>query len=154
MTTPIAARLARTFEDARRDESGMTLLEILIVMVILGMLATLGSLQLIGYLGRAKAQTARLQIEEIATAVELYRIDVGALPEGPDALSELTDKPDGVDRWNGPYLRKKTVLTDPWNRAYLYREPGEHGEFDIVSLGADGEVGGDGVDADIGNWMR
>ncbi|MBB3930032.1 general secretion pathway protein G [Kaistia hirudinis] len=132
----------------------MTLLEILIVMVILGLLATLGSVQLIGYLGRAKAQTAHLQIEEIGTAVELYRIDVGSLPEGKDALIGLVEQPAGVERWNGPYLRKRTVLTDPWGRAYTYSQPGEHGEFDIVSLGADGKAGGEGVDADIGNWMR
>lgn len=131
------------------DQSGMTLLEILVVMVIIGLLATLGSVQLMGYLGRAKTDTTKLQIQELVTALDLYRIDVGHVPTTEEGLGSLLKSPQGVERWAGPYLRKKNALVDPWGRPYRYTTPGEKGEYDLVSLGADGRAGGEGENRDI-----
>lgn len=129
----------------------MTLLEVLIVMVILGLLATLGGLQLSSYLGRAKTDTARLQIQELSTAIELFRLDCGRPPNGSEGLSALLQKPQGVENWRGPYVKKTQNIYDPWGRPFLYRTPGERGEFDLTSLGADNQVGGDGENLDVRN---
>jgi general secretion pathway protein G len=132
-----------------RDQSGMTLLEVLIVMVILGLLATLGSIQLMGTLGRAKSDTARLQVEEISTAIDLFRIDMHRVPTTEEGLAALLQRPEGADRWGGPYLRKKASITDPWGRPYRYAAPGAQDEYDLVSLGADSKPGGDGENRDV-----
>lgn len=136
---------------AFRDQRGMTLLELLVVMVILGLLATLGAVQLVGYLGRAKSDTARLQIQELETAIDLYRLDVGRVPTTKEGLTSLVQKNTEASGWRGPYLRKQAAIIDPWGRPYIYRAPGERGEFDIVTLGADGQVGGENENKDIGN---
>jgi len=130
----------------------MTLLELLVVMVILGLLATLGSIKLMGYLGRAKADTARLQVQELMTALDLYRIDVGRLPTTAEGLSALVERPVTATAWHGPYLRSKTVLSDPWHRPYRYQAPGTHGDYDLISLGADGKEGGEDENRDIASW--
>lgn len=142
----------RRLRGIRRDCSGMTLLEILVVMVILGLLATLGSIQLMGYLGRAKTDTARLQVQELMTAVDLYRIDVGRPPSTSEGLQALLDRPAGANAWRGPYLRSKSILTDPWRRPYQYKSPGDRGEYDLVTFGADGVPGGDSEKSDVANW--
>ncbi|MGO4389323.1 type II secretion system major pseudopilin GspG [Microvirga sp. 2YAF29] len=136
------------------DEAGMTLLEILVVMVILGLLATLGSIQLMGYLGRARTDTARLQIQEIMTALDLYRIDVGRLPSTQEGLAALVERPAGTATWRGPYLRAKANLSDPWRHPYQYRSPGTRGEYDLASLGADGQPGGESENSDVTNWTE
>ncbi len=127
----------------------MTLLEVLVVMVIIGLLATLGSLQLMGYLGRAKADTAKLQIQELGTALDLFRMDVGRVPTTDEGVAALMQKPEGAERWGGPYLKKKATLKDPWGRPYKYVSPGETHEYDLVSLGADGRAGGEGENRDV-----
>lgn len=134
-----------------RDE-GMTLLELLVVIVILGLLATLGSIKLVGYLGRAKTDTARLQIQELMTALDLYRIDVGRLPTSAEGLNALVERPGSATAWRGPYLRSKASLSDPWRRPYRYQAPGTRGEYDLVSFGADGASGGDDENQDIVSW--
>lgn len=143
----MSRRIGRARRKLIRDERGMTLLELLIVMVILGLLATLGSVQLIGYLGRAKTDTARLQINEIATALDLYRIDVGRLPTTEEGLKALLAKPATAERWGGPYLKKS--IDDPWQRPFQYRTPGEKAEYDLVSYGSDGRQGGSDEASDI-----
>ena len=130
----------------------MTLLEILVVMVILGLLAALGSTQLMAYLGRARTDTARLQIQELSTALDLFRIDVGRLPTSAEGIGALVQPSPSLRNWRGPYLRKTSALMDPWGRPYLLRSPGEHGEFDLLSLGADGVAGGTGEDRDVTSW--
>jgi len=144
----------RHLRTLRDDEQGMTLLEILVVMVILGLLATLGSIQLMGYLGRAKTDTARLQVQELMTALDLYRIDAGRPPSTAEGLEALVQKPAEADTWRGPYLRIRTILVDPWRRPYRYQSPGEHGEYDLSSYGADGQTGGDNENRDIASWME
>jgi general secretion pathway protein G len=136
------------------DEGGMTLLEVLIVMVILGLLATLGSTQLVGYLGRAKTDTARLQIRELMTAIDLYRIDMGRVPTTEEGLQALVDRPENAEAWKGPYLRRKAAIIDPWGRPYQYLSPGSHEEFDLVSYGADGRPGGENENRDVTNWSE
>lgn len=150
MTRLLRALRALTRDRRLHDRSGMTLLEVLVVMVIIGLIATLGSLQLMGYLGRAKVDTAKLQIQELGTALDLFRMDVGRVPTSEEGLAALMTRPESADRWGGPYLRKKATLADPWNRPYRYVSPGASGgEYDLVSLGADGRQGGDGENRDV-----
>ncbi len=144
--TELIAPSSRLIQVLRAKE-GMTLLEILIVMVILGLLATLG------YLGRAKSDTARLQLQELATALDLYRIDVGRLPSTTEGLQALVEKPIEATVWRGPYLRNRSILTDPWQRPYRYQAPGEHLEYDLASFGADGRQGGENENRDVTNWQ-
>ncbi len=144
-------------EIARRTplggQRGFTLVEILVVLVILGLLFCLVGPRVIDYLSRAKSDVARLQLENIATALDLYRLDVGSYPSQEQGLRSLGIKPAGVERWRGPYLKDKTVPLDPWDRAYLYAIPGLHdGSYDLSSLGFDGVEGGDEEAADITNW--
>jgi len=135
----------------RRSE-GFTLVEVLVVLGILTFLAVIVAPQVISYLSKAKTDTARIEIENISTALDLYRLDVGKYPSEQEGLQALLEAPAGAERWNGPYLRKAEALGDPWQRPYIYRFPGEHGEFDLYTLGADNAVGGEGEDQDVGNW--
>lgn len=148
------AAISSPINTLARSCEGMTLLEILVVMVILGLLATLGSIQLMGYLGRAKADTARLQVQELMTALDLFRLDVGRPPSTGEGLRALIEEPASVATWRGPYLRSRTILLDPWRRPYQYKSPGDHGEYDLFSLGADGAVGGDKDDRDVASWAE
>jgi len=133
----------------RRRDRGFTLLEILVVLAIIGLIAAIAAPQVFKSLGGAKSDSARVQIESLSTAIDLYRLEVGKLPPDLDALIE---KPSGEDRWNGPYLRKTSVPKDPWGNPFQYRAPGEHSDFDLYSLGADGAEGGEGESRDVTNW--
>ncbi len=135
----------------RRDERGFSLIELLIVMVILGLLASLVGPKMFGKLGMAKQKTAKTQIEMLMTALDSYRLDMGKYPSAQDGLDALVTNP-GSDKWQGPYLAKG-LPKDPWDNDYIYQNPGEHGEVDVLSYGADGSPGGDGEDADIGSWQ-
>ena len=128
---------------------GFTLLELLVVLVILGLISAIAVPQVFKWLERANVDSAKLQIEALGGAVDLYRLEVGAYPP---TLKALVAKPDGVDRWNGPYLGKSIVPKDPWGRDYRYRVPGRHGPYDLYSLGSDGLDGGEGHKADIVSW--
>ena len=133
------------------SESGYTLLELLIVIAILGLLAVVGAVQLSGYLGRARTDTAKLQIDQLTTALDLFRIDVGRLPTGDEGLAALIEMPADAKGWRGPYLKKPEAIRDPWGHVFLYRQPGERKEYDLVSLGSDGRPGGSGESLDITN---
>jgi len=132
---------------------GFTLIELLVVLVILGLLAGLVGPQVMRYVGSSKTDTARLQINDLSAAMDLYRIDVGSYPTTAQGLQALVAQPAGIQRWNGPYLRRNTVPEDPWGRQYHYRFPGEHGAFDIWTYGADGEPGGEGENQMVGSWQ-
>ena len=119
-------------------------------MAILGLMAALVGPRVFKSLGTAHADAAKVQIESLAAGIDLYRLEVGQLPTDLNALIEA---PPNVTRWNGPYLRKKVLPTDPWGRDYLYRVPGQHGAYDLWSHGADGVAGGDGDNADIVGWQ-
>jgi general secretion pathway protein G len=131
---------------------GFTLIELLVVLAILALLAGLVGSQVIGYLGRAKSDTARLQVEQLSQSLDLFMIDAGRYPTTEEGLEALVKAPKNVNNWHGPYLKKGTVPKDPWGRDYVYRSPGEHGAYDLYSLGADGAEGGEGENADITNW--
>ncbi|HIE53986.1 MAG TPA: type II secretion system protein GspG [Chromatiaceae bacterium] len=126
---------------------GFTLIELLVVLAILAMLAGLVGPRVMDALGSSKSKAARVQIEDLSAALDMYRLDVGNYPQSLNALVE----PAG-DNWNGPYLKKKKVPKDPWGNDYQYRFPGEHGDFDLLSWGADGQPGGEGDNKDIVSW--
>jgi general secretion pathway protein G len=143
------------YQNKRNKKSaGFTLVELLIVMVILGLLSALVGPRLFGHLGSSKTKAARTQIELLGAALDMYRLDMGRYPASEEGINALAQKPADEARaanWRGPYLKKK-VEKDPWGNAYVYSFPGQHGEYDLVSLGADGQPGGEGEDADTNSW--
>jgi len=134
-----------------RPRRGFTLLELLVVMVIIGLLAAYVGPKYFSQIGKSEVKTSKAQIAGFEKALDQYRIDVGSYPTTEQGLSALVTRPPNLTRWDGPYL-SKGVPPDPWGRPYLYKSPGEHGEFDISSPGRDGRPGGDGIDADIHSW--
>lgn len=135
----------------RRKDRGFTLIELLIVMIILGLLAALVAPRMFGKVGKSQQKAAKAQISLFETALDTYRLDVGKFPTTEQGLSALREKPDSADNWDGPYLPKEIPL-DPWGSPYVYRYPGEHSDYEILSYGADKQPGGDGDDMDIYNW--
>jgi len=131
--------------------SGFTLLELLVVMVIIGLLAGFVAPKYFAQIGKSEVKIAQAQIDALGKALDQYRIDVGSYPDSKAGLSALNTQPSNSDGWDGPYL-KKAVPNDPWGRAFVYRMPGQHGEYDLFSFGADGREGGDGKNTDIKNW--
>ena len=130
--------------------TGFTLLELLVVVAILGMLVGYVAPRYFGQLGKSEVTTARAQVEALGTALDQYRLDTGRYPTTELGLAALLERPQNEPKWNGPYL-KKNVPLDPWGKPYLYKSPGERGEYDLVSLGKDGQQGGSGENADITN---
>lgn len=132
--------------------SGFTLIELLIVMVIIGLLAAFIVPKLIGRVGESKQTAAKAQIELISTAIEVYKLDTGKYPSQDTGLQSLNAKPDDVQNWKGPYMKKNKIPKDPWGADYIYIYPGTHGDYDLVSYGADGSEGGSGDNQDIVSW--
>ena len=128
---------------------GFTLLELLVVIVIIGLLAGYVAPRYFSQVGKSEIQVARAQIESIDKALDQYRLDLRRYPSAEEGLQALTAKPDNAPGWSGPYL-KKSLPTDPWGHPYVYRIPGQKGEFELFSYGRDGKPGGTGEDADIG----
>lgn len=134
-----------------RAMRGLTFIEMMVVLAIIGLLLALVGPQFIGQVGKAEVQAARQQIQLLETALDTLRLDVGRYPTTQEGLEALRARPFGLDRWDGPYL-KKNVPPDPWGNPYMYRSPGANGPYDLFSYGADGVQGGDGEGKDIGNW--
>ena len=134
-----------------KKKDGFTLVELLVVLSILALLVSLVGPALFKHLSPAKRSVARAQMEMFMGALDSYYLDSGKYPSSSEGLEALRTKPQSVNRWNGPYL-KKALPADPWGNAYQYRQPGEHGEYDLYSYGKDGQVGGTGENADITNW--
>lgn len=136
-----------------RNHSGFTLIELLVVMIIIGLLAALVGPRFIRQEEKAKIKAARAQIELLSTSLDTYRLDVGRYPTSEEGLEALLRKPGSAEKWDGPYL-KKDVPLDPWGKAYVYKSPGDHGSFDLLSYGADGVLGGEGDNHDIASWEK
>lgn len=137
----------------RRNRAGFTLIELLVVIIIIGLLAALVGPKLFGRVGKGKQAAAQAQIELFGAALDNFRLDVGRYPTGDEGLKSLLVNPGGVENWDGPYLKKQEVPLDPWGHAYIYKSPGEHGDYDILSYGGDGVAGGDGENQDIVSWQ-
>jgi len=135
----------------QRPDRGITLIELLVVMVIIAMFATLVGSRVFRNVEKARQTVAKDQIAEFETNLDVFRLDVGRYPTTEEGLQALRVKPAGAENWDGPYL-KKDVPADPWGHAYVYRCPGQHGDFDLLSYGADGQEGGEGDGADVKNW--
>lgn len=135
-----------------KQKNGFTLLELLVVLAILGLLAAIVGPQVIRYLGSSKTQAAQVQVKNIAASLQLFRLDAGRYPTNAEGLGALIKAPTTVPIWNGPYLPDASAITDPWGKPYLLRVPGQHGEVDVYTLGADGVAGGSGEAQDVGNW--
>jgi len=133
-----------------RDHRGFTLIELLIVMILLGLLAALVAPKLFQKVGSSKQKVAKAQIALIGSALDTFRLDTGRYPKREEGLEALRRNP-GAEGWDGPYLPKEIPM-DPWNRAYIYVAPGEHGDYDLYSFGGDAQEGGDGENADVRSW--
>lgn len=131
---------------------GFTLIELMVVLVILAMLTTIAAPRVTKYLGKAKSQTARVQVDALGAAVDAFVLDVGRPPSDAEGLGALLAAPSDLAQWDGPYIKKSASLMDPWSRPYQYRHPGKHSDYDIFTLAADNKEGGEGDAQDIGNW--
>jgi general secretion pathway protein G len=142
------ARLA-----ARRDR-GFTLIEMMVVMVIIALIAALVGPRVMKHLGSSKEKTTLVQIEQLSAALESFKLEVGRYPTQQEGLKALVENPGKAPNWKGPYLRKKELPQDAWGFPFYYELPAKRGgiDYDLYSLGADGKPGGEGEDADIGNW--
>ena len=135
----------------RREEKGFTLIELMIVIIIIGLLAALVGPRLWGKVSMAKQKAAKAQIELFGTALDSMRLDMGRYPTTEEGLKALREKPSGMENWKGPYLPKE-VPSDPWGKPYVYKAPGENGDYDLISYGLDGTQGGEGENEDVVSW--
>ncbi len=131
---------------------GFTLLELLVVMVIIGLLAGYVGPKYFAQIGKSEVKTAKAQIDALGKALDQYRLDTGHYPSTAQGLAALVARPTGEAKWDGSYLQKNTVPPDPWGNPYVYKQPGDHGDYDLLSYGQDGQLGGTGQAADITNW--
>lgn len=133
----------------RHAEAGYTLLELLVVLGIIVLIATIAAPQVLSYLGRARTETAKAQISAVSTALELYALDAGGFPPQQVGLQALIQPPPGQTRWRGPYLKRASGLNDPWGQPYRYKFPGRGGQPEVFTLGRDNAPGGAGEDQDV-----
>jgi general secretion pathway protein G len=138
-----------------KKQPGFTLIELLIVLAIIGMLAALVGPRLMTALSKSQSKTTRSQIEMLSTSIDNFRLDNGRYPTKKEGLMALIQQPEGLISWNGPYLRKKKLPKDAWGYNFHYQIPPQKGgiDYDLYSLGADNKEGGEGENADIGNWQ-
>jgi general secretion pathway protein G len=133
----------------RAGEEGFTLVEMLVVITIIGLIMGLIGPRVLNYLSESKVKAARIQLQSFSSALDLFYLDAGRYPSSSEGLGALMQRTPGVAAWNGPYLKGNSLPSDPWNHSYVYRSPGEHGPYEIISYGADGQEGGSGLAADI-----
>jgi general secretion pathway protein G len=133
-------------------QSGMTMMELLAVLVIIGVVMGVVGGKFFGQAEEAKRKAAKIEINQIGQSLDLFKLEVGRYPTTSEGLQALVTAPAGVNNWNGPYWKNGTLPTDPWKNEYKYTQPGQHGAYDIISMGPDGKEGGDGADRDITSW--
>jgi general secretion pathway protein G len=141
---------SRQHERARGASGGFTLLELMVVLIILAMLTSIAAPRVAKYLSKAKTQSARIQVDALGAAVDSFHLDVGRFPSEQEGLAALMEPPPDAAGWDGPYLKKRESLTDPWGRPYRYRRAGQHADYQVYSLGADDQEGGEGDALDVG----
>ena len=141
----------KVLKTLKRDD-GYTLLELLVVLTILGLLTALATPYVIRYIESGRVKTARTEVANIGAALDLYKSDVGQYPTSAQGLDALVKPPGGVDNWNGPYLKKIGDIKDPWGHPYNYRSPGQHGDFDLYSFGANAKPANDNEKPEVANW--
>ena len=146
--------LERLKKRTQRGEGGFTLVEILVVIAIIALIMSLVGPRVLNYLAESKVKTAKIQIQSFSSALDLFNLDTGRYPTTSEGLAALVRSPGNIRAWNGPYLKSGAVPDDPWGKPYIYRSPGEHGAYDIISLGSDSSEGGTGTAADITSWSR
>ena len=134
-----------------KKDAGITLIELLVVMVIIALFATIVGSRVGRSVDRGKKVAAKSQISEFESMLDQFKLDVGRYPTNEEGLQSLRTKPANASNWDGPYSKKELPM-DPWGRSYVYRFPGTHGDYDVLSYGADGQEGGDGDNADITSW--
>lgn len=139
-------------QDVPASRYGFTLVEMLVVIALLGLIMSLVGPRVMQQFANAKAHTASLQLADLSAGLDLFFLDVGRYPSSDEGLRALIQPPVTVAGWNGPYMKKVSIPEDPWGRSYQYEAPGQHGSYDLMSLGADGRAGGTGNDADIVSW--
>ena len=137
----------------RRPDRGITLIELVVVMVIIALFATLVGQRVFRNVDKARQTAAREQMAQFESTLDLFRLDVGRYPTTDEGLQALQVKPANAQGWDGPYL-KQDIPLDPWGHAFIYRCPGQHGDFDLMALGGDGQEGGEGIASDIVNWKK
>ena len=147
-----ARRVSRWRARTSARAHGMTLIEILVVLTLIGIVMGIVGGNYLGQGEKAKAKAAKIEIEQIGQTLDLFRLEVGRYPTTQEGLQALISAPAGVANWNGPYWKKGTLPKDPWTHEYKYASPGQHGAYDLYSLGADGKEGGEGNDKDITSW--
>jgi general secretion pathway protein G len=135
-------------------ERGFTLVEMLVVISIIALIMALVGPRVLNFLTESKVKAAKIQIESLSSALDLYALDTGRYPSSSDGLDALMQRPGNIGSWNGPYLKGAIVPKDPWGNSYIYRSPGQHGAYDILSYGADGQEGGTGAATDISSWSH
>ena len=140
--------------DSDRKLKGFSLIELIVVLVILGLLASVVGPAVMRRLRGSRTQIAKIQITQLEESLDLFNFDVGRYPATEEGLRALIENTGAIPNWSGPYLKKNAVPKDPWNHDYVYRAPGQHGEYDVYSLGADGQEGGEGENADVASWVE
>src|SRR4051812_41591850 len=151
---PVQKLRSQRPDPRRSGEHGFTLVEILVVITIIGMIMALVGPRVLNYLTESKSKAARIQIESFGSALDLFFLDAGRYPTTSEGLTALVQRPGNLNGWNGPYVKGGAIPADPWGKGYVYRSPGQHGPYDIVSHGADGQEGGTGPAGDITSWTR
>jgi general secretion pathway protein G len=144
----------RKIRKRARGDAGFTLVEILVVIAIIALIVGIVGPRVLNYLAESKVKAAKIQIQSLSSALDLFNLDTGRYPSSSEGLVALVQSPGNIQAWNGPYLKGGVVPDDPWGKAYVYRSPGEHGPYDIMSYGSDGQEGGTGTAADIVSWAR
>ena len=144
--------MTKNADDRAPGDAGLTLVELLVVLVVLGLISAIAVPQVMNFLGGAKTDAAKLQIDRLAGVLDVYRLDAGRYPSSDEGLQALLTQPSDVARWRGPYIDGEDALVDPWGTRFAYEVPGENGKpYSIITRGADGHPGGEGENADISN---
>src|SRR5712675_1739233 len=144
-----SARRAVDKRHQDKGQRGFTLVEMLVVITIIGLIMGLIGPRVLNYLSESKVKAAKIQLQSLGSALDLFYLDAGRFPSTAEGLTALVQRTPGIAAWNGPYLKGGNVPNDPWNHPYVYRSPGERSPYEIVSYGADGQEGGAGAAADI-----